>query len=165
MKSILLAIGLIFSINAFSSDFVFEQEKDLLPEQNRRLKKMANFLKSKKFCGLASIQVPTNPTSEHVFNLQGGYNKVTCLGNMTKDEGTINETSGCALIKYDLSKNEFGTLLMIADVDCSKGGFEKIQKLKASCTNGLGRDSLKDCLFNTPADHWRPILLLQSIQS
>lgn len=159
MKLLFFFMMLFSSAKAFSSDFIFEKSSDLLPEQNARLKKIADFLEKKKYCNLVAIQVPTNPTSEHIFSLQGGYNKVSCLGNMTVDEGTINKKSGCALTKYDVAKNEFGNVLMITDKDCLKGGFENIQKLKASCTNGIGRDSLKDCLFNTPASHWRAVLL------
>ncbi len=102
------------------------------------IKTVKKFFKKDKICEFAVGNLLTKGDSRVMAN-------VYCVSTMVFNEETINETQGCSLFFYNVNTNintmgvkklhsfagsHRGIIPIVKDVDCKKGGFEKLLRKK-----------------------------------
>lgn len=130
MKLILVVVSLVLSWSTFADDFA----KSIGVEEV----KAAKFLKEKGPCHVARGMKMVSKEGSYL------YPEMICIVDGVFGQGTINETGGCAAVKfnlkngqsYPLGRNEFGQkFYVMAPKECNKGGFKELLRMATITEN------------------------------
>ena len=112
-----------------------------------KVEKVKQFLKKDKTCEFAIGQIFDKKKQQI-------WADVLCVGTMVFFKGTINQVKGCSLFYYDVNTikvkrlhssagDHLGKIPIVKNVDCKKGGFQKLLKEKAQqISSGVWSDKL-----------------------
>lgn len=114
------------------------------------LQKVREFIQKKSVCALAITALPSGADSKLPSSQLAPIwkTKMGCITDMTVDQGTMNEASGCAYAWYDSTRDSYhpvdsadtygrGWYLMAKGKRCDQGGFEELLKMDV----GYGKSS------------------------
>lgn len=129
---------IIFSLFLTFSSYALDKKEfaEIDPNYTKYIEKIENFIRKKKVCLFASTTISS---SDNIPTPESRYpDKFTCITDIVKDKGTINEKSGCSLVSYNVKTGKYEKYASryhgqaIASKPCMAGGFEELLKMKGN---------------------------------
>lgn len=128
----LFAITCYFSVQAMAASAVTYPDHELAnvaPKIKARLLKMRGVLERKPACVVAIYQ-----SSDKLLSMNHDQflpKTVDCIGDFVSGEGSLNEKTGCSLVKYNMDNAQYAPYLKLRDTPmsskpCGSGGFEEL---------------------------------------